>query len=137
MKILLVGAGLSGAVIGRELADAGHDCHIIDSRPHIAGNCHTERDADTGVLMHVYGPHIFHTNSAEVFDYLSRFTRWRPYEHRVLARIGERLVPMPINRTTLNALYGLDLRSDEDAEAFLAPARTRQWDREPKVRMLA
>ncbi len=62
MRILLVGAGLSGAVIGRELAEAGHDCRIIDARPHIAGNCHTERDADTGVMMHVYGPHIFHTD---------------------------------------------------------------------------
>lgn len=67
-----------------------------------------------------YGPHIFHTNSADVFDYLSRFTQWRPYEHRVLARVGARLLPMPINRTTLNLLYGLDLRSDEQAEAFLA-----------------
>jgi UDP-galactopyranose mutase len=67
-----------------------------------------------------YGPHIFHTNSADVFDYLSRFTQWRPYEHRVLARVGARLLPMPINRTTLNLLYGLDLRSDEQAETFLA-----------------
>jgi UDP-galactopyranose mutase len=72
------------------------------------------------VLIHQYGPHIFHTNSQDVFDYLSRFTDWRPYEHRVLASVGEKLVPMPINRTTLNMLYDLDLKTEEDAAAFLA-----------------
>ena len=79
MRILLVGAGLSGAVIGRELAEAGHDCRIIDARPHIAGNCHTERDADTGVMMHVYGPHIFHTDDEGVWDYVNRFARFMPF----------------------------------------------------------
>jgi UDP-galactopyranose mutase len=116
---LIVGAGFAGAVMGERLASAGQKVLVVDRRPHIGGNAHDRRDA-AGVLIHAYGPHIFHTNSADVFDYLSRFTRWRPYEHRVLAQVGAKLVPMPINRTTLNALYGLDLRSDEAAEAFLA-----------------
>jgi UDP-galactopyranose mutase len=92
---------------------------VIDRRPHIGGNAYDFHNA-SGVLMHQYGPHIFHTNSDEIFAYLSKFTAWRPYEHRVLAVVDGRQVPMPINRTTLNLLYGLDLRSDEDAAAFLA-----------------
>lgn len=116
---LVVGAGFAGSVLAERLASNGARVLIVDRRPHIAGNAYDRPDA-AGVLIHQYGPHIFHTNSAEVFDYLSRFTHWRPYEHRVLAQVGERRVPMPINRTTLNALYGLDLQSDADAEAFLA-----------------
>ena len=116
---LVVGAGFAGAVMAERLASAGQTVLVVDRRPHIAGNAYDHLDA-AGVLIHQYGPHIFHTNSADVFDYLSRFTRWRAYEHRVLAQVGDKLVPMPINRTTLNALYGLDLRSDEAAEAFLA-----------------
>ena len=117
---LVVGAGFAGAVIAERLAaDSGQRVLVIDKRPHIGGNAYDEHDA-AGVLIHRYGPHIFHTNSAEVFDYLSRFTDWRPYEHRVLADVAGDLVPMPINRTTLNRLYGLSLDSDEDAAAFLA-----------------
>jgi UDP-galactopyranose mutase len=91
---------------------------LIDRRPHIGGNAHDHYD-DAGVLIHRYGPHIFHTNSKQVSDYLSRFTAWRPYEHRVRARVNGSLVPMPINRTTINSLYGLNLSSD-GVEAFLA-----------------
>lgn len=116
---LVVGAGFAGSVMAERMASEGRKVLVVDRRPHIAGNAHDRLDA-AGVLIHQYGPHIFHTNSAEIFDYLSRFTKWRPYEHRVLAQVGGQLVPMPINRTTLNALYGLDLRSDEQAEAFLA-----------------
>ncbi|HYD26361.1 UDP-galactopyranose mutase [Brevundimonas sp.] len=116
---LVVGAGFAGSVLAERLASQGQRVLIIDRRPHIGGNAFDRLD-EAGVLIHQYGPHIFHTNSAEIFDYLSRFTRWRPYEHRVLAQVNDRLVPMPINRTTLNALYDLDLRSDEQAEAFLA-----------------
>ena len=83
---------------------------VIDRRDHIAGNAFNAVD-EHGVLIHRYGPHIFHTNSEKVFSYLSRFTEWRPYEHRVLADVGGRLLPMPINRTTLNALYGLNMTS--------------------------
>ena len=117
--VLVVGAGFAGSVMAERLAaDAGKRVLVIDRRPHIAGNAFDERDA-AGILIHRYGPHIFHTNSAEVFGYLSRFTDWRPYEHRVLAAVRDQLVPIPINRTTLNALYGLSLTSDAEAEAFL------------------
>ena len=93
---------------------------VIDRRDHIAGNAYDYLD-EHGVLVHRYGPHIFHTNSEDVFEYLSRFTEWRPYEHRVLAKVdGEQLLPIPINRDTVNRLYGLDLRTEEDVEAFYA-----------------
>ena len=117
---LVVGAGFAGSVLAERLAaDAGQRVLVIDKRPHIAGNAYDEHDA-AGILIHRYGPHIFHTNSDEVFAYLSRFTRWRPYEHRVLASVRERLVPIPINRTTLNQLYGAGLTDDAAAAAFLA-----------------
>ena len=118
--VMVVGAGFAGAVMAERLAaDGGKRVLVVDRRPHIAGNAYDHRDA-AGLLIHQYGPHIFHTNSAEIFDYLSRFTAWRPYEHRVLADVGGQRVPMPINRTTLNTLYGLDLSSDAEVEAFLA-----------------
>jgi UDP-galactopyranose mutase len=118
--VMVVGAGFAGAVMAERLArDSGKRVLVVDRRPHIAGNAFDRLD-DAGVLMHQYGPHIFHTNSQDVFDYLSRFTDWRPYEHRVLAEVDGKLVPMPINRTTLNALYDLDLKTDAEVDAFLA-----------------
>lgn len=124
MDCLIVGAGFAGAVCARELADAGHTVLVIDKRKHIAGNAYDRLDAH-GVLIHQYGPHIFHTNSDKVFEYLSRFTEWRPYEHRVLAvpdaRSG-RSYPLPINRTTINQLYGLDL-DEAGIAAFLERSR--------------
>lgn len=116
---LVVGAGFAGAVMAERLASQGQRVLIVDRRPHIGGNAHDRYDA-AGILMHLYGPHIFHTNSADIFKYLSVFTQWRPYEHRVLADVDGQLVPMPINRTTINALYGAGLTSDEAAEAWLA-----------------
>jgi UDP-galactopyranose mutase len=117
---LVVGAGFAGAVMAERLAaDAGKKVLVIDRRPHVAGNAFDHLD-ESGILIHQYGPHIFHTNSSEIVDYLSRFTGWRPYEHRVLADLGDKQVPMPINRTTLNMLYGLDLETEEQAEQFLA-----------------
>src|SRR5690606_9522560 len=115
---LIVGAGFAGSVLAERLACSGKKIFLCDRRPHIAGNAHDHYN-DAGILIHKYGPHIFHTNSEEIFAYLSRFTRWRPYEHRVLASVGEKLLPMPINRTTLNGLYGLDLTDEADAAAFL------------------
>ncbi len=116
--VMIVGAGFAGSILAERFASTGKTVMVVDRRPHIGGNAYDRLDA-AGVLIHQYGPHIFHTNSAEIFDHLSRFTDWRPYEHRVLADVDGKLVPMPINRTTLNALYGLDLRSDEQAEDFL------------------
>ena len=118
MRILLVGAGLSGAVIGRHLAEAGHEVSIVDSRPHVGGNCHTERDAETGVMVHVYGPHIFHTDDAEVWDYVNRFQVFRPYKNRVKTTSGGRVYSLPVNLHTINQFYGQTLRPDE-ARAFL------------------
>ncbi|ONF95104.1 UDP-galactopyranose mutase precursor [Sphingomonas jeddahensis] len=117
--VMVVGAGFAGAVMARQLAEAGFKVLVVDRRPHVAGNAYDRRD-DAGLLIHQYGPHIFHTNSDDVFGYLSRFTQWRPYEHRVLADVRGQLVPMPINRTTLNMLYDAGLESDDDVEAFLA-----------------
>ncbi len=119
-EILVVGAGFAGSVMAERLAArSGKRVLVVDRRPHIAGNAYDARDA-SGVLFHKYGPHIFHTNAAEIFSYLSGFTRWRPYEHRVLARVAGMDLPMPINRTTINRLYGLALSSDDEAAAFLA-----------------
>lgn len=110
--VLVVGAGFSGAVIARQLAEQGLRVLVIDKRDHIGGNAYDRLDRH-GVLVHPYGPHIFHTNSERIFAYLSRFTEWRPYEHRVLAYVDGQLVPLPINIDTVNRLYGLEL--DEDS----------------------
>ena len=120
---LVVGAGFSGAVLAERLAtQTGGRVLIIDRRDHIGGNAYDHLD-DEGLLVHRYGPHIFHTNSAPIFNYLSEFTEWRPYEHRVLARVRGQLLPIPINRTTVNKLFALDLQTDEQvAEWYLARA---------------
>jgi UDP-galactopyranose mutase len=118
--VMVVGAGFAGAVMAERLASqGGKRVLVVDRRPHIGGNAFDCRD-EAGILIHQYGPHIFHTNSNEIVDYLSQFTDWRPYEHRVLADVNGMLVPMPINRTTLNLLYGCDLADDDAAAAFLA-----------------
>lgn len=106
--VLVVGAGFAGSVCARELADAGHRVVVIDRRDHIGGNAWDCADA-AGLRIHPYGPHIFHTNAQRIVQWLSRFTDWHPYQHRVLARVGEGYYPIPINRTTINRLYGLDL----------------------------
>jgi UDP-galactopyranose mutase len=117
---LVVGAGFAGAVMAERLAaDMGKRVLVVDRRDHIGGNAFDVEDA-AGILIHRYGPHIFHTNSQDIVDYLSAFTDWRPYEHRVRALVDDRLVPIPINRTTLNTLYGLSLSSDEETAAFLS-----------------
>jgi UDP-galactopyranose mutase len=117
---LVVGAGFAGSVMAERLAAGlGARVLLIDRRSHVGGNAYDHHDA-AGVLIHRYGPHIFHTNAQQIVDYLSRFTRWRPYEHRVLAQVGDVLAPVPINRTTLNLVYGLDLATDAEASAFLA-----------------
>ncbi|HYO83694.1 MAG TPA: UDP-galactopyranose mutase [Bryobacteraceae bacterium] len=115
---LIVGAGFAGSVIAERLARKFNKRVLIcDRRNHIGGNAYDHYN-DDGILVHKYGPHIFHTNSAEVFEYLSQFTQWRPYEHRVLASVDGRLVPIPINRTTINLLYGLKLETDTEVERF-------------------
>jgi len=122
---LVVGAGFAGAVVAERMArQFNKSVLIVDRRKHVGGNAYDCLD-DSGILIHRYGPHIFHTNSAEVFDYLSQFTEWRPYEHRVLASVDNKLVPIPINLDTVNQLYGTNLTSDQLEEYFASIAERR------------
>jgi len=119
---LIVGAGFAGSVLAERLArEDGARVLLIDRRSHIAGNAFDTFD-DAGLLVHRYGPHIFHTNSAEIYEYLSQFTEWRPYQHQVLASVEGRLVPIPINLDTINTLFGLSLNSEELAQYFASVA---------------
>jgi UDP-galactopyranose mutase len=119
---LIVGAGFAGSVLAERLASiADQKVLIIDQRDHIGGNAYDYYNKD-GILIHKYGPHIFHTNSKKVFDYLGQFTSWRPYEHRVLASVDGQLVPIPINLNTINKLYGLQLNCSEVESFFESKA---------------
>ncbi len=116
---LIVGAGFAGSVLAERLAtEQDASVLVVDKRRHIGGNAYDYYD-DAGILVHKYGPHIFHTNSEKVFQYLSRFTAWRPYEHRVLTSVDGQLVPIPINADTLNKLYALNLTCQQ-VDEFLA-----------------
>ncbi len=118
---LIVGAGFAGAVVAERMARSPSEKRVlvIDRRSHVGGNAYDHYN-DDGLLVHRYGPHIFHTNSDQVFQYLSQFTSWRCYEHRVLASVDGKLVPVPINLDTVNLLYDLNLTSEEEVEAFFA-----------------
>ncbi len=123
---LIVGAGFAGSVLAERLAaGSGKKVLLIDKRSHIGGNAYDHYDQN-GILVHKYGPHIFHTNSRDVFEYLSRFTEWRPYEHRVKANVDGQLVPIPINLDTINQLYGLNLTSFQVDEFFASMAEPRE-----------
>lgn len=123
---LIVGAGFAGSVLAERLAAGSNKkVLVVDRRTHIGGNAYDHYD-DTGLLVHRYGPHIFHTNSRKVFEYLSRFTEWRAYEHRVLASVDGQLVPLPINLDTINTLYGLKLTSTELEAFFVSVAEPRE-----------
>lgn len=122
-KILVVGAGFAGAVIARELAEAGYHITVIDSRDHIAGNCYDYID-DFGIRIHKYGPHIWHTSNEAVHNWLSRFTAWVPYKHKVKAKLTTgQYVPLPINFESINLALGLHLKNNEEAEMFLKTQR--------------
>lgn len=123
-RILVVGAGFAGAVHARELAEHGFEVTVIDRRPHIAGNCFDQVDA-SGVRRHLYGPHLFHTNSQPVVDWLSRFTDWLPYEHEVMARLPDgRLAPLPVNLETVNLVFGTHCTDAAQVQAVLDQAVT-------------
>jgi len=122
---VIVGAGFAGSVLAERLASqANKKVLIIDKRNHIGGNTYDFYN-DDGILVHKYGPHIFHTNSREVFDYLSQFTAWRPYEHHVMASVDGQLVPIPINQNTINSLYGMNLNCNEVADFLKSKAEKR------------
>lgn len=121
VDVLVCGLGFAGATVARELADRGWRVAAVDARAHIGGNAYDALD-DHGVRVHRYGPHAFHTNARRVFDHLGRFTAWRPYEHRVRVALGDRLVPFPINRTTLSVITGRPL-DEAGAADWLARAR--------------
>ena len=119
MRYCVVGAGFSGAVFGRTLAEAGHKVLVIDERKHVGGNCHSERDAETGVMTHRYGPHIFHTGDQRVWDYVCRFSTIMPYNHRVLAVAKGAVYSLPINLLTINQFFGRTMNPAE-ARSFIA-----------------
>src|SRR5689334_4974585 len=119
---VIVGAGFAGSVLAERLASQRNEkILVIDRRPHLGGNAYDTYDQH-GLLIHKYGPHIFHTNSRAIFDYLSQFTAWRAYEHQVLAAVDGQLVPIPINLDTINRLYGLNLGSEQLEQWFAARA---------------
>jgi len=119
---LVVGAGFAGSVLAERLAaGAGKRVLVVDRRPHVGGNAYDHYN-DDGILVHRYGPHIFHTDSKDVFGYLSRFTEWRHYQHRVLASVDGRLVPIPINLDTINVLHNSNLTSAELESYFQSVA---------------
>jgi len=118
LRVAVVGAGFSGAVVARELAEAGHQIEVFESRDHVAGNCHTRRHS-TGVMVHVYGPHIFHTQHERVWQYVQRFGTFEPYRHRVRAMVGDKAYQMPMNLGLINAFFGTNF-TPQEAEAFVA-----------------
>jgi len=122
--VLVVGAGFAGSVVAERLASAGKSVVVVDKRPHIGGNAYDESDM-AGVLVHRYGPHIFHTNAPHVVEYLSRFTDWHPYEHKVLSSLDGTLYPVPINQTTINRLYSLSL-DEAGIATFLEQVREKR-----------
>lgn len=115
----MAGAGLSCALMARELVQAGYEVEIFERRAHIGGNCHTERDTQTGVMVHIYGPHIFHTDDVEVWDYVNRYARFQPYVNRVKATTGGAVYSLPINLHTINQFFGKTF-SPAQAQAFIA-----------------
>jgi len=118
-RIAVVGAGFSGAVIARELAEAGYSIDVFDTRTHVAGNCHTERDAETGIMVHRYGPHIFHTDKDQVWQYLQRFTEFMPYTNRVKTTTRGQVFSLPINLHTINQFFNKTF-SPSEARNFIS-----------------
>jgi len=119
VRYCIVGAGFSGAVIGRALAEAGHRVLVIDERAHVAGNCFSKRDSETGIMVHVYGPHIFHTSDERVWAYVQKFGDMVPYQHRVQAVAGGSVYSLPINLLTINQFFGR-VMSPAEARDFIA-----------------
>ena len=124
MRVLVVGAGISGATLARSLAEAGHSAEVIEAEDHAGGHCHTKRDPETGVMKHVHGPHIFHSDNTEVWDFVSRFAQFEPFAFTVSACLGRKMFRLPINLDTLRAFFGKDFTPAE-AEAHVATVAIR------------
>ncbi len=119
-RILIIGAGLSGATLAERFAQRGDDLLVLDKRPHLAGNCFDHLDQETGIRVSNYGAHLFHTNSQEVWDYLQKFSKWQTYEHQVLVKVGKKLINLPINLNSINQFFGLKLKNAEEMKKLLA-----------------
>jgi len=122
-EILIVGCGLSGAVLAREFANIGKRVLIVEKRDHIGGNCYDYVDEDTGIRVSKYGAHLFHTNDAGVWEYVNRFSKWVRYDHRVYAQVNDRIVPVPVNLETVNILTNQHLETPNDLEKWLDTER--------------
>ncbi|MGO3518325.1 MAG: FAD-dependent oxidoreductase, partial [Acetobacter cibinongensis] len=118
MRFCIVGAGFSGAIIARHLSEKGYKVLLIDERSHIAGNCHTDRDEATGVMVHHYGPHIFHTADQRAWDYIQQFGTFRPYINRVKAISQGRIYTLPVNLLTINQFFNT-IMAPKEARAFI------------------
>ncbi|HLN96568.1 MAG TPA: NAD(P)-binding protein, partial [Flavobacterium sp.] len=116
--IIIIGAGISGAVLAERYASIGKKVLVIEKRNHIAGNCFDFID-ENGILVSKYGAHLFHTNDETVWDYVNRFSEWYPWEHKVVARVGEQTVPIPVNITTVNTLFGETIETEDEMRAWL------------------
>ncbi len=117
-QIIVIGAGISGAVLAERYASKGKKVLVLEKRDHIGGNCYDFYNED-GILVSKYGAHLFHTNHEEVWKYINRFSEWYPYEHRVLAKVEGKLVPVPVNITTVNTLFGLNIQNEEEMREWL------------------
>ena len=118
INILIIGAGISGAVLAERYANAGKKVLLLEKRDHISGNCYDYYD-ENGILVSKYGAHLFHTDDEEVWKYVNQFSEWYPWEHKVIARVGEKTVPIPVNITTVNTLFGENIQSEEEMKAWL------------------
>lgn len=130
-RVLVVGAGISGATIARQLKDNGDVPVVIDARSHIAGNCYDRVDDVTGIRVNMYGAHLFHTDSERVWQYVNRFSRWTRWDHQVVASVDNRLVPVPVNINTVNALCNVNIRSEGEMQDWLQ-ANQVKFDSAPK-----
>jgi UDP-galactopyranose mutase len=119
-RILIIGAGLSGATLAERYASTGDKVLVLDKRPHLAGNCYDHLDQETGIRVSNYGAHLFHTNSQEVWAYVQAFAKWQPYEHKVLVKVGKKMLNLPINLVTINKFFGLKLKTAAEMKQFLA-----------------
>jgi UDP-galactopyranose mutase len=123
VDILIIGAGISGAVLAERYSSIGKKVLIIEKRNHIAGNCYDYID-ENGILVSKYGAHLFHTNDESVWRYVSKFSEWYPWEHKVIARVGEKTVPIPVNITTVNKLFDLHITNEEEMKVWLEEHRS-------------